>query len=114
MMKNGGQLLVATGIMMVCFPCSKDNRNFLQTIMQVKDSHTWKCDFFDYAAKALDNGFRPCKRCCPDKVVFQQEQKNPIFTLLNFAIQGNYLCRKQDLVSPGINIFLSAHGFLRM
>ena len=29
--------------------------------------------FFDNAAKAIEIGFRPCKRCCPDKVVFEPD-----------------------------------------
>jgi AraC family transcriptional regulator of adaptative response / methylphosphotriester-DNA alkyltransferase methyltransferase len=29
--------------------------------------------FFDNIANALEIGLRPCKRCCPDKVVFQPE-----------------------------------------
>jgi len=27
--------------------------------------------FIDNAVKAIEIGFRPCKRCCPDKVVFE-------------------------------------------
>lgn len=27
--------------------------------------------FFDNAAKAMEIGFRPCKKCCPDKVFFE-------------------------------------------
>ena len=30
-------------------------------------------DFFDNAMNAIEKGFRPCKRCRPDKVVFQPE-----------------------------------------
>lgn len=30
-------------------------------------------NFFDNATNAIEKGFRPCKRCCPDKVVFQPE-----------------------------------------
>jgi AraC family transcriptional regulator of adaptative response / methylphosphotriester-DNA alkyltransferase methyltransferase len=29
--------------------------------------------FFDNAAKAIESGFRPCKRCRPDKIVFQPD-----------------------------------------
>lgn len=29
--------------------------------------------FFDNAATAIETGFRPCKRCCPDKVVFEPD-----------------------------------------
>ncbi|MDP4127147.1 MAG: Ada metal-binding domain-containing protein [Bacillota bacterium] len=29
--------------------------------------------FFDNTAKAIESGFRPCKRCCPDKVVFEPD-----------------------------------------
>lgn len=29
--------------------------------------------FFENAAKAIENGFRPCKRCCPEKVVYQPD-----------------------------------------
>jgi len=29
--------------------------------------------FFDNAANAIEAGFRPCKRCCPDKVVFEPD-----------------------------------------
>lgn len=29
--------------------------------------------FFDNAAKAIEIGFRPCKRCRPDKVVFEPD-----------------------------------------
>jgi AraC family transcriptional regulator of adaptative response / methylphosphotriester-DNA alkyltransferase methyltransferase len=29
--------------------------------------------FFDDAAKAIESGFRPCKRCCPDEIVFQPD-----------------------------------------
>lgn len=31
--------------------------------------------FFDSIANALETGLRPCKRCCPDKVVFQPDLK---------------------------------------
>jgi AraC family transcriptional regulator of adaptative response / methylphosphotriester-DNA alkyltransferase methyltransferase len=29
--------------------------------------------FFDHTAGAIENGFRSCKRCCPDKVFFDPE-----------------------------------------
>lgn len=29
--------------------------------------------FFAHTAKAIEQGFRPCKRCCPDKAVFEPE-----------------------------------------
>lgn len=29
--------------------------------------------FFNSTASAIDAGFRPCKRCCPDKVVFDPD-----------------------------------------
>lgn len=29
--------------------------------------------FFDSAAKAIELGFRPCKRCCPDKIVYEPD-----------------------------------------
>jgi AraC family transcriptional regulator, regulatory protein of adaptative response / methylphosphotriester-DNA alkyltransferase methyltransferase len=29
--------------------------------------------YFDTAARALETGFRPCKRCCPDKPVFEPD-----------------------------------------
>ncbi|AET70172.1 adenosine deaminase [Desulfosporosinus orientis DSM 765] len=29
--------------------------------------------FFDNAATAIESGFRPCKRCCPDNIVFEPE-----------------------------------------
>ncbi|GFP76349.1 bifunctional transcriptional activator/DNA repair enzyme AdaA [Clostridium fungisolvens] len=31
--------------------------------------------FFDNTVNALDSGFRPCKRCCPDKVDFQPDSE---------------------------------------
>lgn len=29
--------------------------------------------FFDNAAEAIEKGFRPCKRCCPDKIAFEPD-----------------------------------------
>ena len=29
--------------------------------------------FFHSAASAIEAGFRPCKRCCPDKIVFEPD-----------------------------------------
>ena len=29
--------------------------------------------FFDNVANAIEAGFRPCKRCCPDKIVFEPD-----------------------------------------
>jgi len=29
--------------------------------------------FFDNAAQAMASGFRPCKKCCPDKIVYEPE-----------------------------------------
>lgn len=29
--------------------------------------------FFDDSAEAVKQGFRPCKRCCPDKIVFEPD-----------------------------------------
>jgi len=31
--------------------------------------------FFSSAASAIDNGFRPCKRCRPDKAIFAPESE---------------------------------------
>ena len=31
--------------------------------------------FFDNAAQAMVSGFRPCKKCCPDKIVFEPESE---------------------------------------
>lgn len=49
--------------------------------------------FFDNAAEALDEGFRPCKRCCPDKVDFQpdselvEKAKNIFHTYFNKQVE---------------------------
>lgn len=29
--------------------------------------------FFNNAQNAIDMGFRPCKRCCPDKIIFEPD-----------------------------------------
>ena len=29
--------------------------------------------FFDNPGEAMENGLRPCKRCCPDKIVFEPD-----------------------------------------
>lgn len=56
--------------------------------------------FFDNAAKAIENGFRPCKRCCPDKVVFQpdleliKKAKNILDAAYNKQIDLSYVSKE--------------------
>lgn len=61
--------------------------------------------YFEYAVKAMEAGFRPCKKCCPDQMVFQpdldlvQKAKELFDANYNKEIDLKYIS-KQLGVSP--------------
>jgi AraC family transcriptional regulator of adaptative response / methylphosphotriester-DNA alkyltransferase methyltransferase len=56
--------------------------------------------FFDNAANAIESGFRPCKRCCPDKIIFEPEleiikkAKDIFHTNYNKQVHLDYVSRQ--------------------
>ncbi|AKN32626.1 AraC family transcriptional regulator [Clostridium carboxidivorans P7] len=56
--------------------------------------------FFNNAANAIASGFRPCKRCCPDKIIFKPEleiikkAKDIFHTTYNKQVNLQYVSRQ--------------------
>ncbi|MGE5632782.1 MAG: bifunctional transcriptional activator/DNA repair enzyme AdaA [Caulobacteraceae bacterium] len=67
--------------------------------------------FFDNAAKAIESGFRPCKRCCPDKISFE-----PDLELIKKAIDifDAAYNRQIDLSHVSRQLGVSANHLIRL
>ncbi len=51
----------------------KTTRIFCRPSCKSKTPKRDNVTFFDNVNTAIETGFRPCKRCCPDKVVYDQD-----------------------------------------
>jgi AraC family transcriptional regulator of adaptative response / methylphosphotriester-DNA alkyltransferase methyltransferase len=67
--------------------------------------------FFDSSAMALEAGFRPCKRCCPDKEVFQPHME--ILKNAKEIIDRNYN-NKISLSNISKEIGVSSNHLIRL
>lgn len=65
--------------------------------------------FFDHIAGAVESGFRACKRCCPDKVVFEPElelvkkAKDIIDADYNHQIDVSYISKQLSVSKNHLN-----------
>ncbi|KUO50300.1 MAG: AraC family transcriptional regulator [Desulfitibacter sp. BRH_c19] len=51
----------------------KTTRIFCRPSCRAKTPVRENVVFFDHAIKAMEEGFRPCKKCCPDQITFQPD-----------------------------------------
>ncbi|MDO7786295.1 Ada metal-binding domain-containing protein [Desulforamulus aquiferis] len=74
--------------------------------------------FSHHAAEALEKGFRPCKKCCPDKDTFQPELE--LMKKIKEILDTNYAksisiynISKQVGVSPNhmVRLYKKYYGF---
>ncbi|MBK1813124.1 methylphosphotriester-DNA--protein-cysteine methyltransferase family protein [Clostridium sp. YIM B02505] len=71
--------------------------------------------FFDNPVKALDSGFRPCKRCCPDKVDFQpnlelvEKAENIFHTYFNKQVDLNDISKELGVSANHLSRLFKQH-----
>lgn len=67
--------------------------------------------FFNSAASAMAAGFRPCKRCCPDKIVFEPDSE--LINKVKVILEADYN-NKVDLQQISKQLGVSTNHLIKI